>query len=166
MANQITIEDLLVPILHLHTQLIIHLQNMKNRLWMQIITESNRLLEYRFATQNSKTTSFINIGNGTSLLLQQQYQQPISLSLVPQESLDRSRSFNRSNSLQNIPQPDNTPSSPYSQQPKILHQRLLLMQHHPSIFWYPILLIMGFQMLLMDLAFDQTHLSEDQIQLV
>ena len=42
MANQITIEDLLVPILHLHTQLIIHLQNMKNRLWMQI-TESNRL---------------------------------------------------------------------------------------------------------------------------
>ena len=60
----------------------------------------------------------------------------------------------------------NTPSSPYSQQPKILHQRLLLMQHHPSIFWYPILLIMGFQMLLMDLAFDQTHLSEDQIQLV
>ncbi|KGQ92519.1 hypothetical protein MEM_03060 [Candida albicans L26] len=87
-----------------------------------------------FATQNSKTTSFINIGNGTSSSLQQQYQQPISLSSVPQESLDRSRSFNRSNSLQNIPQPDNTPSSPYSQQPKISHQRSLSMQHHPSIF--------------------------------
>ncbi|KAF6072100.1 Zinc finger C-x8-C-x5-C-x3-H type (and similar) family protein [Candida albicans] len=84
-----------------------------------------------FATQNSKTTSFINIGNGTSSSLQQQYQQPISLSSVPQESLDRSRSFNRSNSLQNIPQPDNTPSSPYSQQPKISHQRSLSMQHHP-----------------------------------
>ena len=40
------------------------------------------------------------------------------------------------------------------------------MQHHPSIFLVSNFLIMGFQMLLMDLAFDQTHLSEDQIQLV
>lgn len=87
-----------------------------------------------FATQNNQTASFINIGNGSSPLLLRQYQQPISLSLVPQESLNQSRSFNRSNSLQHIPQPANTPSSPYTQQPKILHQRLLLMQHQPSIF--------------------------------